>query len=229
MEPGPIRTSPSPEDRRVRRNLYAADHSSRTPQSIEALRTAVPSLLHRPGLTKVAPRLAAELAGPSAAAALSPALSYRVYTLGLSDVASAASNHLRAAKLSAWRHTLASAGEVVTADVSVDHAGVSHTFAALSSNPSAPGVQNEISALSHDPEIAKASYEVSLLQIPALGVRAVWLHDPSGKAGDLLVPVAPVRSELVAGRRYSTEEFTSALKDLTAKILAEDNPRKGSG
>jgi hypothetical protein len=40
--------------------------------------------------------------------------------------------------------------------------------------------------------------------------------------------VAPVRPELVAGRRYTLAEFTAALKDAAAKILANDYPRKGS-
>jgi hypothetical protein len=197
-------------------------------QSTEALRAALPSMLHRPAMMRVAPELAFALTGSSAIASLSPALSYRVYALGLSDLATAASNGLRAATLSAWRHTLASDGEVVTADVSVDHAGANHTFASLSANPSAPGVQAAIHTLGQDADIAKASYEVSLLQVPALGVRAVWLHDASGKSSDLLVPVAPVRSELAAGRRYTIPEFAAALKDAAAKILANNDPRKGS-
>ena len=111
---------------------------------------------------------------------------------------------------------------------SVDHAGANHTFASISANPSAPDVQAAIHTLSQDADVAKASYEVSLLQVPALGVRAVWLHDASGKAPDLLVPVAPVRSELIAGRKYTVAEFAAALKDAAAKILANDDPRKGS-
>lgn len=196
-------------------------------QSTEALRAALPSMLHRPAMMKVAPKLALSLTD-SAIASLSPALSYRVYVLGLSDLATAASNGLRAATLSAWRHTLTSDGEVVTADVSVDQTGANHTFAALSANPSAPGVQAAIHTLSQDADIAKASYEASLLQVPALGVRALWLHDASGKAPDVLVPVAPVRPELVAGRKYTVAEFTAALKDAAGKILANDDPRKGS-
>src|SRR5579875_3012205 len=132
-------------------------------QSIDALRAAVPSMANGPALTKVAPRLAVALHGPAAAASLSPALSYRVYTLGLSELAaSAAGNNLRAATLSAWRHTLASDGEVVTADVSVDKTGANHRFAALSSNPSALEVQNIIQALSREPDITRASYELSM-------------------------------------------------------------------
>lgn len=196
--------------------------------SIDALRAVIPSMISRPALEQVAPRLAAALAEPSVASALSPAQSYRVYTLGLSDLASAASDGLRAARLTAWRHTLAFNGEVVVADISVDAANTKHQFGSLGSDPSAPSMQSAVNALAQDPAIAKASYEVSLLQIPALGVRALWLHDPSGKDGDILVPVPPVRAELVAARHYQLAEFTAALKDAAAKILANDDPRKGS-
>jgi hypothetical protein len=195
-------------------------------QSIDALRGVVPSILDGPLLAKIAPRLAAALTNPSVVRSLSPALSYRVYTLGLSDLASAAGDGFRAATLSAWRHTLAFNGEVVTADVSVDPGG--HRFASLGVDPSSRGMQTAIDALAKDPDVANASYEVSLLQVPALGVRALWLRDPSRRDDDILVPVAPVRSDLVAGRSYKLAEFTNALNDAAAKILADDDPRKGS-
>src|SRR5579871_6549588 len=92
------------------------------PQSIDAMRTAVPALAHGSALMKIAPRLSAALNSPSAAS-LSPALSYKVYTLGLSDLASATGNSLGAPALSVWRHTLTSDNEVVTADVAVDKVG----------------------------------------------------------------------------------------------------------
>ena len=112
---------------------------------------------------------------------------------------------------------------------SVDQTGDNHRFSSLISHPSTFEVQKEILALGQDPAIAKESYEISLLQISALGVRAVWLHDPTGKSPDLLVPVPPVRSELVAGRRYQIAEFAGALMTPAEKILADDDPRKGSG
>jgi hypothetical protein len=177
-------------------------------QSIDALRSAFPSLINRPALTKIAPRLAAALANPAAAASLTPILSYRVYTLGLSDLASGESNSLRAAKPAGWRHTLSSNGEVITVDVSSDQSGSNHKFAALSSNPSAAQVQDEM--------------------IPAMGVKAIWLHDPSGKSSDILIPVAPVRRELVAGRKYQIAEFINDLRDSAARILSADSPGKGS-
>jgi len=198
-------------------------------QSVDALRAVIPSILHGSSLAQVAPRLAAALSESRGASPLSPAQSYRVYTLGLSDLASAASNGFRAAKLFAWRHILASNGEVITADVSVDPSGVNHRFTSLSSDPFAPGTQSALDDLAQDPVIANASYDVSLLQVPALGVRALWLRDPSGKSSDIIVPVAPVRTELAAGRRYQLAEFTDSLKDAAAKILSDDDPRKGSG
>ena len=196
-------------------------------QSIDALRSVIPSLAHRPAMLRVAPQLSSATTTASAEE-LSPALSHKVYTLGLSDFASPAGNGLSAAVLSGWRHTLVSGDEVVTVDTIPNEADSGYRFSALSSNPSAPAVQSEIRNLNEAPDIAAASYEVSLLQIPALGVRALWLRDPSGKAADVLVPVAPVRSELVAGRRYQASEFTSALQKAAAKILANDDPRKGS-
>ncbi len=198
-------------------------------ESINALRTGLSTIAKRSALTKIAPNLAISLAGPAAPSPLSPILSYRLYTLGLSDLSSAARTGLRAATLSSWRHTLVSDGEVVAADISVDQTGANHRFSSLISHPSTFEVQKEILALGQDPAIAKDSYEISLLQISALGVRAVWLHDPTGKSPDLLVPVPPVRSELVAGRRYQIAEFAGALMNPAEKILADDDPRKGSG
>ena len=101
-------------------------------------------------------------------------------------------------------------------------------FRHLSADPAAPTVLNTIRTLNQDPNIAKASYELSLLQILALGVRAIWPHDTTGKVPDILVPVASVRSELDAGRQHQVAEFTAAHKDAVANILSNDDPRKGS-
>ncbi|MBV8345757.1 MAG: hypothetical protein JO190_12310 [Candidatus Eremiobacteraeota bacterium] len=197
-------------------------------RSIAALRAALPSVATRAALARVAPRLAASLTAGKAAS-MAPALSYQVYTLGLSDLAAANGNDLKAAaKPSLWRHVLVSDGEAITADTSIDRTGAHHRFAALNLNPAAAAVPSTIEALEQDRKIADASYEASLLQIPALGVRAVWLHDPTAVSPDILVPVPPVRSDLVAERRYSVAEFVGALKHAALKILADDDPRKGA-
>src|SRR5580698_1059188 len=125
--------------------------------SIEALRAVVPSMLDGPLLAKIAPRVADALRKPSIASSFSPAQSYRLYTLGLSQLASAASDGFRAATLSAWRHTLAFNGELVTADVAVDPGGTQHRFASLGVDPSTPGVKIAIDALAEDPDVVQAS------------------------------------------------------------------------
>lgn len=196
-------------------------------RSIAALREALPSVANRAALTRVAPRLAASLTAANAAS-VTPALSYQVYTLGLSDLIAAASDDLKEAKPSLWRHVLISDGDVITADTSIDHTGTHYRFAALTLNPAAGAVRTTIDALQQDARIAKASYEVSLLQISALGVRAVWLHDPTRKSPDLLIPVPPVRSELVAGRRYTVAEIVEALRHAAERILGDDDPQKGA-
>jgi hypothetical protein len=198
------------------------------PQSISALRSAFPSLVSQPALSKIAPHLAAALRDTSAVASLTPVLSYRVYTLGLSDLVTDGNDVLRAVKPAGWRHILLSGEERVTVDVSTDPAGSNHKFAALSTDPSAAEVQKEIDALTRDRDLAPVSYQFSLLQIPALAVRVIWLHDTSGKAPDLLVPVAPARKELIAGRKYQVAEFVEALRGTAARILENDDPGKGS-
>ncbi|HEY2473830.1 MAG TPA: hypothetical protein VGI19_03420 [Candidatus Cybelea sp.] len=194
------------------------------PQSIDALRAGLPSVADLGTLARVAPRLAAALTKETAAA-VKPALSYPVYALGLTDLATIAKS-LREAKPSFWRHTLTFDGEFATADTVADASG--QKLAALNINPPAAGMQDSINRLSQESAIASASYEAGLLQIPALGVRAVWLHDPNDKSPDILVPVAPVRSDLVAGRQYTVNEFQAALNDAAQRILANDDPRKGA-
>jgi hypothetical protein len=197
-------------------------------QSIEALRAAFPSILRGPLLANIAPRVAAALTAPSAVSSLSPTQSYRVYTLGLSDLALAAKTGFSAATLTAWRHTLAFNGEFVTVDISVDPKGTNHRFASLAVETWAPNLQTVIDTFRKDSATANASYEVSLLQIPALGIRAVWLRIPSEPDEDLLVPVGPVRSDLIAGHLYRPKEFTDALQKSAARLLANDDPRKGA-
>lgn len=196
-------------------------------QSIEALRASAPAIARSAVVARVAPKLTAALTS-SAASHLSPTLSYPVYTLGLADLASATTEGLARAKLSLWRHTLTTDGEVVTVDISIGADGA-QTLSAVNAHPSAAAVESAINELNQAPEAASGSYELSVLQVPALSVRALWLHDPSGRSSDLVIPVAPVRSELTAGQRYEVAEFANALRQPAARILADDDPRKGSG
>lgn len=202
---------------------------SAPPQSVDALRSVVPALASSTLMIAAAPKLAATLADPDRVAQVSPASSYRIYTLGLSDLVSAPPGDLSASQIAAWRHTFVADGESVAADVATDDAGATHSFSALRTGQAVTSFQEQLDALRASDGQAGTSFDVALLQIPALGVRAVWLHDPANRVADVLVPVAPVRAELTAGKHYSAQEFMSALKDPAALLLAEDDPRKGSG
>ena len=198
-----------------------------TPQapkpSIEALQAVLPSLVASANLRQTARNFAASLlASPRSLS--SPSLSYPVYALGLADVASGAG--VGKAKLSAWRHEFASGDEVVAAEVS---AGRRPQFSGLNVNSRFRSVQQELtSAAQAGGDFAGRSYEPRLLQISALGVRALWLKSKSRSHADVVIPLAPTRHELTANRHYSPAEFIAALKSAAEAILRDDAPGKGS-
>ncbi len=191
--------------------------------SIEALQAVLPALIGSANVRQTAPRFsAALLASPRSLA--SPSLSYPVYVLGLTDIAAGAS--LGKAKLSAWRHEFESAGEVVVAEVST---GRRPQFSGLNLNSRFRSVQQELrSATDAGKDFAGRSYEPRLLQVSALGVRALWLKSRARTQADVVIPLAPTRSELTANRHYSPAEFIAALKSGAEVILRDDAPGKGA-
>jgi hypothetical protein len=197
-----------------------------TPQapkpSLEALHAILPALIGSAGLRQNAPRFAASLlASPQILA--KPGLSYPVYALGLSDVASGPG--LGKAKLSAWRHEFASGDEVVSAEVS---AGRRPQFAGLNVNSRFRSVQAELRSAAGGREIAGKTYEARLLQVSAMGVRALWLKGKSRSDADIVIPLAPTPPTLTADRRYTPAEFVAALKGAAETMLRDDAPGKGA-
>ena len=191
--------------------------------SIEALQAMLPALVGSAGIRQSAPSFAASvLASPRNLS--SPGLSYPVYALGLADVASGAG--VGKAKLSAWRHEFTSGGEVVAAEVS---AGRRPQFSGLNVNSRFRSVEHELrSAAEAGGDFAGRSYEPRLLQISALGVRALWLKSKSRSHADIVIPLAPTRTELTANRHYSPAEFIEALKSAAETLLRAEAPGKGA-
>ena len=143
--------------------------------------------------------------------------------LGLADIVSGAG--LANAKLSAWRHEFTNDGEVVSADVTT---GRQPRFSALNLNPKVNSIQSELqSAVFAAANFRGGSYEAVLLQVSALAVRALWLRARSRSREDVIVPLAPVRSELTAHRSYTSAEFIAALTPAASSVLAAEDPRKG--
>jgi hypothetical protein len=190
--------------------------------TIEALRALLPAFIASAGIRQAAPHFAASLlASPQSLA--NPGLSYPVYGFGLADVASGAG--VRKARLFAWRHEFGAENEVVSAEVS---AGRRPQFASLNVNSSFRSVLQELRLAADATDFADKSYEVRLLQISAMGVRALWLKAKSRSHADVLIPLAPTRHELTAGRHYSFKEFIAALKGAAEALLAAEAPGKGA-
>lgn len=185
--------------------------------SIDALDAMLPVFAGSAEIGKTAPHFAASLASPRSLA--NPGLSYPVYSLELKDIASGAD--VGKAKLTSWRHEFTSGDEFVSAEVS---AGPRPEFSRLNVNSRFRSVQRELQSVATSEDVAGRSYEVALLQISALGVRALWLRS---KHGDIVIPYAPVRSELTANRHYTPAEFIAALKSVAEAILEADAPGKG--
>lgn len=85
-----------------------------------------------------------------------------------------------------------------------------------------------IDAAGEAADFAAESYEVRLLQISAMGVRALWLKARSRSHADVVIPLAPTRAELNAGGHYSPREFTAALKEAAEAMVAAEAPGKGA-
>jgi hypothetical protein len=189
--------------------------------SIEALHASLPTPAGSAGVRKTAPNFAAILASPQSLAR--PGLSYPVYTLGLTDIVSGAG--LGKAKLAAWRHEFSHANEVVSAEVS---SGRRPKFLQLNVASKLRSVQHELQSVAAGEVFASRSYELRLLQISALELRALWLKAESGSRGDVVVPLAPARRELTANQHYTPNEFIAALKAAARTMLAAEAPGKGA-
>lgn len=191
--------------------------------SIDVLQAMLPALMGSAGIRHSAPRFAASLVN-SPRSLSSPGLSYPVYTLGLDSVAAGA--RIGKAKLAAWRHEFSSGEEVVAAEVS---AGRQPRFNGINVHSRFRSVSEELrSAAETSKGLADQSYQPRLLQISALGVRALWLKSQPPSRADVVIPLAPTPPGLTANRHYSPAEFIEALRPAAEALLRTDAPGKGA-
>ena len=189
--------------------------------SIEALHASLPTLAGSTGMRKSAPNFAALLASPHSLAR--PGLSYPVYTLGLTDIVSGAA--LGKAKLAAWRHEFTNANEVVSAEVS---SGRRPKFLRLNVASKFRSVQHELQWVAAGEVFASRSYELRMLEVLALELRALWLKAESGSRGDVVVPLSPATRGLTANQHYTPHEFIAAIQAAAQMMLDAKAPGKGA-
>jgi hypothetical protein len=156
-----------------------------------------------------------------------PALPHAVYTIPLDRLA--AGDQLVAAQASGVR-MLMTDGAAVLGAVSMGAAGGTAQFEGVThEGPFVEGVEGAVRFAETAPQGASASYEVRLLQVPALYVLAVWLH---GAKDDLFVPVEHPHSPLPAGlqgnRLYTAPQFFQPLQTAAQARLDFDNSPQGS-
>jgi hypothetical protein len=196
-------------------------------ESIAALAAALPRLAASPAIAArmqltssgVNRFVAQRAANPNAA----PSVSAPLFVLGLADVAGGGT--LATARQIGWRHLLEAGTGAVLAETALH--GATHVFAAVNESPFAQDMQARLAALHQDQTVAAGSYQAALLQVPAMGVMALWLRGSAGSS-DILVPLAPSPSPLVAGRHYGTADFLAALRPAAQANLHADAPGKGA-
>lgn len=160
-----------------------------------------------------------ELLGRSAQAfdasvdAVRPALGHRVYVASLHDAASGLD--VRAATPLGWRAVVL-AGEEPSGTVDVaDEGDGDPRVTMLSRGGRADGLLSAVGAAEDADEAESASLELRELEIPALHLRALWLHGDD----DRFVPIAPAPHGLEADRVYEAAEFVEAARDIARGML----------
>jgi hypothetical protein len=128
-----------------------------------------------------------------------------VYNATIADVLSA--RVLANAVETSWRVFLVHQDNEPFAAAEVAGESLSHVNegAFVAGTASAMVAAEQFAAGSH------RDYELRLLRIPALYVKAVWLHAPDD---DVLIPSAPAPEPLVANQTYDEKGFTDALRPL---------------
>ncbi|MBV8751366.1 MAG: hypothetical protein JO328_00715 [Hyphomicrobiales bacterium] len=163
---------------------------------------------------RISPRLT------TAAADRSPALSrpHATYNLTPHDIAER--RPLAAARLTAWRFLIASAGEPLAAgEVDLDGAGHPISFASLNIGPFVGSTLSALETAEKMPEVANGRYEARLLRIPEMYVMALWLK-PRNAGDGIVVPLNPAPPALLARHAYDEAGFLAALAAPARECIA---------
>ncbi len=111
------------------------------------------------------------------------------------------------------------------AEVAVGATPTTYSFASVTNSPFTADLETQTAALLKDPAVAAGSFELSLVQVPALAVVAAWVQDKAGSA-DFLVPLRPSPPALTPGRHYTPADFVAALRGPAQAKLQADAPGK---
>lgn len=174
---------------------------------IERIATEVRGMARRPGAEALALGVAAD-------SSLGVAAPHPVFNLGLDALDSP--DWTSRAEMTGWRYFVTSeAGVVAAAEASSDSADGPIKGTMTNAGPFVVGTEKALASVESDPKVAKGSFALGLLRVPALYVVALWLRGEGKSAGtDWIVPVAPAPEPLQADVLTNPKDFIQALVKL---------------
>lgn len=179
----------------------------RTPplRSLHALRTASDSL--RPGMNPTVRTLSRVF--PLERTTDEPIeQAFPVYQLGLNDIAEPRLG-LSVARQIGWRYLI---DDELSASVLVDRGRDQHRFSSFTRGRLPAALAQRIVGLKNSSRLKERSVELSIIEIPALHVTALWLRDDDrNPANDLVMPVLSKQRGLAEGKLLTAQEFVRAL------------------
>lgn len=175
----------------------------------QRIATEVRGMARRPGVKSLA-------IGGAADGSLGVAAPHPVFNLGLDSLESP--DWMNLVKMTGWRYFVTSDVGVVAAAEAVTASDGGHVEGTMTNEgPFVIGTETALVLAEADPTVAKGSFALGLLRIPALYVVALWLRGEKKSEGtDWFVPVAPAPEPLVAGVLTRPGDFIKALIRLKA-------------
>ncbi len=144
-----------------------------------------------------------------------------VHVVGLDTLAAGAD--VRQAPIALWSYLLhGGGGEPPAALADVDAKTLQ--LAAITEGDAVRSIGTNIRAAQS--ESGNADYDLSVIRVPALYLSAVWMKGRNG-AADIIIPGDSPKSPLLAGKHYSADEFTAALKEVAERELQQTQPLSG--
>ncbi len=107
---------------------------------------------------------------------------------------------------------------VAGAEVAVDESGVPTELSSFTRGTELNGTERVLRSLDEVPGVADRDFELRVLRIPALYVRAVWLKDLSGD-DDFLIPVS-APDDVRIGEPVPAGEFLENMAERARAVLA---------
>jgi hypothetical protein len=149
--------------------------------------------------------------GGSEDRALGVAAPHPVFNLGLDALGSP--DWTQRVEMTGWRYFVTSHGDVIAAaEASTASANGPVQGTMTNEGPFVAGTEKALAQVESLPTVAKGTFALGLLRVPALYVVALWLRGEGQSAGtDWLVPVAPAPHPLRVDVLTRPKDFMDAL------------------